>query len=130
MAPKNKAKKGKKQDDDDFWCEHSHEPRPCTQSTSFVREKAGTSVAGNNADQLDDEGTQPVKAPGLSAFAALAEGDGPADEEQEDYGGLMVCLSYIVCRYVMIHKKSSQRLRHHRRRTKRTRRQSEEGVLM
>ncbi|KAI0662858.1 hypothetical protein C8Q70DRAFT_1042556 [Cubamyces menziesii] len=80
MAPKNKGKKGKKQDDDDFW------------------EKAGTSVAGNNAaapvdagDVSDDDFKPKGKAkPAFSAFAALGLEEPPADEEEEeDFGGLM-----------------------------------------
>ncbi|KAI0751738.1 hypothetical protein C8Q80DRAFT_1159100 [Daedaleopsis nitida] len=79
MAPKNKGKKGKKQDDDDFW------------------DNAGTSVAGNNVDAPEtagdeaDNDLQPQgkgKA-GFSAFAALGMEEPPADEEEEDFGGLM-----------------------------------------
>ncbi|KAI0637635.1 hypothetical protein C8Q77DRAFT_378932 [Trametes polyzona] len=78
MAPKNKGKKGKKQDDDDFW------------------EKAGTSVAGNNIESPVDAGAgsddelKPKKGKsGLSAFAALGLEEPPAEEEEEDFGGLM-----------------------------------------
>ncbi|KAI0829268.1 hypothetical protein BC628DRAFT_1337291 [Trametes gibbosa] len=79
MAPKNKGKKGKKQDDDDFW------------------DKAGTSVAGNNADSAIDAGAasdDDSKSKGkgkstLSAFAALSLEEPPAAEEDEDFGGLM-----------------------------------------
>ncbi|KAI0761761.1 hypothetical protein BC629DRAFT_1584115 [Irpex lacteus] len=57
MAPKNKGKKGKKQDDDDFW------------------ETAGTSVAGNNlaapGDASEDDAPSSQKAGGFSAFASL-----------------------------------------------------------
>ncbi|EIW62251.1 translation initiation factor eIF5B [Trametes versicolor FP-101664 SS1] len=75
MAPKNKGKKGKK-DDDEFW------------------EKAGTSVAGNNADSLADAGAgdddfKPKGKSAISAFAALGLEDPPAEEEDEDFGGLM-----------------------------------------
>ncbi|KAH9950143.1 hypothetical protein B0H21DRAFT_889299 [Amylocystis lapponica] len=76
MAPKTKGKKGKKQDDDDFW------------------ENAGTSVAHNNADiSLDagapsDDAPQPQKK-GFSAFADLGVEDAGGVEEDEDFGGLM-----------------------------------------
>ena len=59
--------------------------------------KAGTSVAGNNTsvsvDYPDDDVPQSASKPGFSAFAALGTTDGPAEEEEEDFGGLMVCLS-------------------------------------
>ncbi|CDO74198.1 hypothetical protein BN946_scf185043.g250 [Trametes cinnabarina] len=80
MAPKNKGKKGKKQDDDDFW------------------ENAGTSIAGNNVaspvdagDASDDDIALKAKAkPSFSAFAALGLDEAPADEEEDqDFGGLM-----------------------------------------
>ncbi|OSD01712.1 hypothetical protein PYCCODRAFT_1452538 [Trametes coccinea BRFM310] len=80
MAPKNKGKKGKKQDDDDFW------------------ENAGTSIAGNNvaspaaAGDASDEDFAPKgkSKPTFSAFAALGLEEPPADEdEDQDYGGLM-----------------------------------------
>ncbi|KAI0687291.1 hypothetical protein C8Q76DRAFT_686384 [Earliella scabrosa] len=80
MAPKNKGKKGKKQDDDDFW------------------ENAGTSIAGNNldapadaADDVDQDFAPKGKAKaGFSAFAALGIEESPVnDEEEEDFGGLM-----------------------------------------
>ncbi|KAJ3479048.1 hypothetical protein NLI96_g9333 [Meripilus lineatus] len=75
MPPKNKGKKGKKQDDDDFW------------------EKAGTSVANNNltagGDVSEDDFSQP-KGKGLGGFSAFAAiDDGAAGEEEEDFGGLM-----------------------------------------
>ncbi|SJL01358.1 uncharacterized protein ARMOST_04678 [Armillaria ostoyae] len=71
MAPKNaKGKKGKKNDDDDFW------------------DKAGESVPANNIVNLtlkDDDDDQ-VKS-GSGGFAALAVDNGA--EEEEDFGGLM-----------------------------------------
>ncbi|KAI0676694.1 hypothetical protein C8Q78DRAFT_1141729 [Trametes maxima] len=79
MAPKNKGKKGKKQDDDDFW------------------DKAGTSVAGNNVDAPDnagdasDDDLKPKgkgKA-GFSAFAAIGIEEPVEEEGDEDFGGLM-----------------------------------------
>ncbi|ESK87959.1 eukaryotic translation initiation factor 5b [Moniliophthora roreri MCA 2997] len=74
MAPKNKGKKGKKADDDDFW------------------EKAGESVANNNlsvpAGDASDDDSKPAKKSG--GFAALmTEDTGAAAEEEEDFGGLM-----------------------------------------
>ncbi|KAI0092481.1 hypothetical protein BDY19DRAFT_990199 [Irpex rosettiformis] len=74
MAPKNKGKKGKKQDDDDYW------------------ETAGTSVAGNNVDipndGLDNDTPKGNGARGFSAFSSLGVED-TAVEEDEDFGGLM-----------------------------------------
>ncbi|KAI0070310.1 hypothetical protein K474DRAFT_1713450 [Panus rudis PR-1116 ss-1] len=80
MAPKNKGKKGKKQDDDDFW------------------ENAGTSIANNNVAAAGDASDDDLLArgkpkAGFSAFAAIgieepADGDAQ-DEDGEDYGGLM-----------------------------------------
>ncbi|KAF5390428.1 hypothetical protein D9757_005219 [Collybiopsis confluens] len=80
MAPKSKAKKGKKVDDDDFW------------------DKAGESVANNKlenvSDNEDDGPIKPkVKSSGFSAFAELQMDDGGAEqqdvEEEQDFGGLM-----------------------------------------
>ncbi|KAI0938949.1 hypothetical protein AcV5_000495 [Taiwanofungus camphoratus] len=76
MAPKTKGKKGKKQDDDDFW------------------EKAGTSIANNNTgtplEASDDEfQSQKKSGGGFSTFAALGADDGGAVAEDEDFGGLM-----------------------------------------
>ncbi|PBL01910.1 hypothetical protein ARMGADRAFT_1023285 [Armillaria gallica] len=71
MAPKNaKGKKGKKNNDDDFW------------------DKAGESVPANDIANLtlkDDDDDQ-VKSGG-GGFAALAVDNGA--EEEEDFGGLM-----------------------------------------
>ena len=80
------------------------------------REKAGTSVAGNNAaapvdagDVSDDDFKPKGKAkPAFSAFAALGLEEPPADEEEEeDFGGLMVRISAPIylslsCRYLAI----------------------------
>ncbi|EKM59530.1 uncharacterized protein PHACADRAFT_250096 [Phanerochaete carnosa HHB-10118-sp] len=78
MAPKNKGKKGKKQDDDDFW------------------ENAGTSIAGNNLATNDDEGddfvSQTKSRSGFSAFTAVGPEEPAAEEEEEDFGGLMSVL--------------------------------------
>ncbi|KAH8115780.1 hypothetical protein DFH11DRAFT_1688413 [Phellopilus nigrolimitatus] len=77
MAPKNKGKKGKKQDDD-FWAD------------------AGEPVAGNN---LTDVGGVPKddafvsKNEGSSGFAALGIDPGDVDmENEEDFGGLMAAI--------------------------------------
>ena len=64
------------------------------------REKAGTSVAGNNiempADSYDgDHGPQTQSKVGFSDFAALDVEDGPA--EDEDFGGLMVRVHRFPC---------------------------------
>ncbi|KAK0231376.1 hypothetical protein IW262DRAFT_1478609 [Armillaria fumosa] len=71
MAPKNaKGKKGKKNNDDDFW------------------EKAGESVPANNIVNLTlkDDDDVPVTSGG-GGFVALTVDNGP--EEEEDFGGLM-----------------------------------------
>ncbi|KAL4241296.1 translation initiation factor 5B [Abortiporus biennis] len=73
MAPKNKGKKGKKQDDDDFW------------------DKAGTSVAGNNAGEFaaaDDLPSQSKSSASLFASLGIEDSGAPEDGE-EDFGGLM-----------------------------------------
>ncbi|KAE9399098.1 hypothetical protein BT96DRAFT_994218 [Gymnopus androsaceus JB14] len=73
MAPKNKGKKSKKANDDDFW------------------ENAGETVANNNVEPAEDEDVPAKSKPGFSAFAALQEEDagGAEPEEEEDFGGLM-----------------------------------------
>ncbi|KAK7471227.1 eukaryotic translation initiation factor 5B [Stygiomarasmius scandens] len=77
MAPKNKGKKSKKADDDDFW------------------ENAGESVANNNvsapANDASDDESKPSGKPqgGFSSFAALNMDDAGGAEEEEDFGGLM-----------------------------------------
>lgn len=68
MAPKNKGKKGKKQDDDDYW------------------ETAGTSVLDNNVKtDLPDPLSQAVTNESRVDTTTIA------DAEDEDFGGLMVC---------------------------------------
>lgn len=68
MAPKNKSKKGRKQDDDDYW------------------ETAGTSVLDNNVKtDLPDPSNQPM------ANESRVDTSTIADAEDEDFGGLMVC---------------------------------------
>ncbi len=70
------------------------------QSQAYTRDKAGTSVANNNVntvaaggDASDDGLPAPKGKPGFSAFAAIGIDDGGgADEEEEDFGGLMVCV--------------------------------------
>ena len=57
------------------------------------RENAGTSVAGNNvatADGDDDYVPQQKGKAGFSAFAALGIEEAAPEEEDEDFGGLMV----------------------------------------
>ncbi|KAG7096504.1 hypothetical protein E1B28_003934 [Marasmius oreades] len=74
MPPKNKGKKGKKADDDDYWA------------------NAGESVTDNNLAtaagdaSADDFGFG--EKPG-GGFAALVTDGGGAHEEEEDFGGLM-----------------------------------------
>ncbi|KAG6918499.1 hypothetical protein DXG01_013859 [Tephrocybe rancida] len=75
MPPKNKGKKGKKTDDD-FW------------------DNAGESVAPNLAaapvEEVEDTGSRKG---GFSGYAALSMDSGPAaEEEEEDFGGLMSTL--------------------------------------
>lgn len=62
---------------------------------TFVRrENAGTSVAGNNAvasgDASEDDTPKEKEKPGFSAFASLAPEDTIANDDDEDFGGLMV----------------------------------------
>ncbi|KIK55367.1 hypothetical protein GYMLUDRAFT_76583 [Collybiopsis luxurians FD-317 M1] len=73
MAPKNKGKKGKKVDDDDYW------------------DNVGESVSNNNVQQADDEDVPVNSKSGFSAFAALQGEENGVDqaEEEEDFGGLM-----------------------------------------
>ncbi|KAF8075906.1 hypothetical protein FPV67DRAFT_1604632 [Lyophyllum atratum] len=79
MAPKNKGKKGKK-GDDDFW------------------DKAGEAVEPNTttaaAPTADDEDTNTRSKGAFSGYSALSMmDDGPAaEDEDEDYGGLMSTL--------------------------------------
>ncbi|TCD69173.1 hypothetical protein EIP91_008469 [Steccherinum ochraceum] len=71
MPPKNKGKKNKKQDDDDFW------------------EKAGTSVLDNNvqtADLTPSNGDLDDSKTSTPRFDMLAPDDGG---EEEEFGGLM-----------------------------------------
>lgn len=93
MAPKNKGKKGKKQDDDDFWQVSDISIGFDTLAYARSRENAGTSVAGNNlatnAEDAEDDYVPPKKA-GFSAFAALGIEEPAEEEEEEDFGGLMV----------------------------------------
>ncbi|VDC01114.1 unnamed protein product [Peniophora sp. CBMAI 1063] len=80
MAPKNKGKKGKK-NDDDFW-EKAGEP-------------AAPLAANGDGDESDGGITAPKKKGGaFSAFAALDDGreDPPEVDENEDFGGLMSTL--------------------------------------
>ena len=59
----------------------------------LLRENAGTSVAGNNLaipqDDSEDDAPSGKKGGGFSAFAALGIED-TAQDEEEDFGGLMV----------------------------------------
>ncbi|KZS94057.1 hypothetical protein SISNIDRAFT_56648 [Sistotremastrum niveocremeum HHB9708] len=74
MPPKNKGKKGKKGDDEDFW------------------EKAGESVASKLKDvSLDDEPVPgPARKSAFGGFAALSmTADAPEEDEDEEQGGLM-----------------------------------------
>ncbi|KAJ3759492.1 hypothetical protein EV360DRAFT_82055 [Lentinula raphanica] len=88
MAPKNKAKKGKKADDDDYW-QVSGSLVGIFRKQILFRANAGESVVDNKLDQADDD--QPVRSkPGFSAFAALqVEDKDTPEEEEEDFGGLM-----------------------------------------
>lgn len=96
MPPKNKGKKGRKQGDDDFWYE-DHLVSSSVLVNPLIREDAGTSVAGNNyatnEDDGDDYAPQTKSKPGFSAFAALGLEEPAAEEEEEDFGGLMVRIS-------------------------------------
>lgn len=96
MPPKNKGKKGKK-NDDDYWSACYRISQAYTQILS--REAAGESVAGNKIDLANgaghsDDDPQPASKGSLSAFAALAAegGEGKVEDEEEDFGGLMVSI--------------------------------------
>ncbi|KAI6046535.1 hypothetical protein EDC04DRAFT_2864725 [Pisolithus marmoratus] len=81
MPPKNKGKKGKRADDDDYW------------------DKIGTPAQTNplapaqitGADAADEvKSKREPAAMGFSAFGALQADDGPPEvDENEDFGGLM-----------------------------------------
>lgn len=96
------------------------------------REKAGTSVAGNNlasqADASDDDQAQ-AGSKGFSTFAALGVEDAGAEEE-EDFGGLMVCCVFRVGMYVHIdaYLHISLRSKPRARKARRTRRRTREVV--
>lgn len=94
MAPKNKGKKGRK-DDDDYWCVFSLRYQFVSESHLLSREKAGTSISNNNVGislnggDVSDNDSKPKQAGGFSSFTALG-GDVGALDEEEDFGGLMV----------------------------------------
>ena len=117
MPPKNKGKKGKKQDDDEYWCVGSYNPQKFMLHTLMLvsfREKAGESVAANTVESTlgsngnDDYAPQSSKR-GFGGFASLGVDVGDVGEdEEEDFGGLMVsilvssvfiqsCVGYISC---------------------------------
>lgn len=62
----------------------------------WYREAAGTSVAGNNFSTANAEDAEDDYAPkkngkaGASAFAALGIEEAAPEEDEEDFGGLMV----------------------------------------
>lgn len=69
---------------------------------TLIRETAGTSVAGNNVaapadDDAGDDAPPTKSKAGFSAFAALGLEEPAAEEEEEDYGGLMVCPQRLMC---------------------------------
>lgn len=67
----------------------------------IYRAQAGESVANNNVSPTngagdESDGDVPIHGTskgGFSGFAALGTDDGGAAEEEEDFGGLMVCLA-------------------------------------
>lgn len=86
MAPKNKGKKGKKQNaDDDFW------------------DKAGESVPSIDPDSADRVGEGPedeyrnkdAAKSAFSSFAALGTVDAEGQGDEEDFGGLMSALKAV-----------------------------------
>jgi hypothetical protein len=104
MAPKNKGKKSKK-GDDDFWSVDPSDVSDLRYINDQPREKAGTSIEGNNAtasgNVSDNEESFAKPKAGFSAYAALGlMEDVPADEE-EDFGGLMVSLSPLLTERVI-----------------------------
>lgn len=100
MPPKNKGKKSKKQEDDEYW--YSFDYLILYDYEWGCREKAGESIASKLADTdlnaVVDEGTsKPGKSTGkFGGFVGLQDNETPAaeEEDEEDYGGLMVRLIY------------------------------------
>lgn len=97
------------------------------------REKAGESVANNNVlNGADDEVEDAPDKPKVSAFAALGvEDTGAEPEEEEDFGGLMVCTNHVLVRYNVVdllcersRHSRPQRIRRKIRRTRRRKRQT------
>jgi len=91
MAPKNKGKKGKK-NDDDYWSVYCQSNR----GSSFIihsREKAGEAVESSMATSMnisDTEGSSLQKPQNdFSAFSALTDPDATVFEDDGDGGGLM-----------------------------------------
>ncbi|KZT20635.1 hypothetical protein NEOLEDRAFT_1151208 [Neolentinus lepideus HHB14362 ss-1] len=80
MAPKNKGKKGKKGDDDDYW------------------ESAGVSVANNNTEEDVPDGEAAASSGmkggfgGFASFGASVEDPPEIPDDNEDFGGLMSTL--------------------------------------
>jgi len=91
MAPKNKGKKGKK-NDDDYWSVYPQSNR-VSSLINYSREKAGEAVEPSmtaSMNILDNEGSslhEPQN--GLSAFSAFTDQDAAAFEDDGDGEGLM-----------------------------------------
>ena len=67
-------------------------------SHAHRRENVGTPAAGNDLAHTNDTsgGESQFRAPQQGAFAALGMTDGPEQvDEEEDFGGLMVCFIFI-----------------------------------
>lgn len=81
MPPKNKGKKGKRADDDDYW-DKMGTPAP-------INPLVPAQITGGDATDEVESKPQP-SAMGFSAFGALHADDGPPEvDENEDFGGLM-----------------------------------------
>lgn len=97
------------------------------------RDKAGTSVANNNttpppeAAEGPDDDFKPAKKSGFSAFAELGVDDGDAAAEEEDFGGLMVCLQIHSYLNVVVHMLSMTAVYYQSVRERQERQERQEG---
>lgn len=109
MPPKNKGKKGRKQDDDDYWYVLAYASLYSEDSRiKCLREQAGTSALGNNLRAIPDLGEDDSAEKSTDSRLDLAKLD-LNDGEDEDYGGLMVCgaiVTFLRTLYSCIHLKS------------------------
>jgi hypothetical protein len=89
MAPKNKGKKNKK--DDDFWCVSHVVTVESPANCSIYRGETERLDATGSANTVDNDDNYGFKG-GHSGYVALNVMDGADVAEEEDFGGLMVSL--------------------------------------